>query len=186
MMGMEWLRPAAFFGSILYALIGVLVFWISFIVIDKLTPYDLSIARIMFRHKDETPRAAPRWKSETTRWPAENPAIRQAMEKAKAGGTAFHLLGRNDVLGIGKPVGGVGTAVFGSPARLKGWIDMADVSQYRRKPFSLTPGDLGFVQTLNVLAHEMGNFGSFPDIRKGKGGGKGSDGEKKTTAVMNE
>jgi uncharacterized membrane protein YjfL (UPF0719 family) len=38
---MEWLRPAAFFGSILYALIGVLVFWISFIVIDKLTPYDL-------------------------------------------------------------------------------------------------------------------------------------------------
>ncbi|MCK6415189.1 MAG: putative rane protein [Pseudomonadota bacterium] len=41
MMGMEWLRPAAFFGSILYALIGVLVFWISFIVIDKLTPYDL-------------------------------------------------------------------------------------------------------------------------------------------------
>ena len=41
MMGMEWLRPAAFFGSILYALIGVLVFWISFLVIDKLTPYDL-------------------------------------------------------------------------------------------------------------------------------------------------
>ena len=41
MMRMEWLRPAAFFGSILYALIGVLVFWISFIVVDKLTPYDL-------------------------------------------------------------------------------------------------------------------------------------------------
>jgi len=40
-MGFEWLRPAAFFGSILYALLGVLVFWISFIVIDKLTPYDL-------------------------------------------------------------------------------------------------------------------------------------------------
>lgn len=40
-MGFEWLRPAAFFGSILYALIGVLVFWISFIIIDKLTPYDL-------------------------------------------------------------------------------------------------------------------------------------------------
>ena len=41
MMGLEWLKPAAVFGSILYALIGVLVFWISFIIIDKLTPYDL-------------------------------------------------------------------------------------------------------------------------------------------------
>jgi putative membrane protein len=41
MMGIEWLRPAAFFGSILYALIGVLVLWFSFLLIDKLTPYDL-------------------------------------------------------------------------------------------------------------------------------------------------
>jgi putative membrane protein len=41
MMGIEWLRPAAFFGSILYALIGVLVFWLGFLLIDKLTPYDL-------------------------------------------------------------------------------------------------------------------------------------------------
>jgi len=41
MMGLEWLRPAAFLGSILFALVGVLVFWISFIIIDKLTPYDL-------------------------------------------------------------------------------------------------------------------------------------------------
>jgi putative membrane protein len=40
-MGIEWLRPGAFFGSILYALIGVLVFWLSFLVIDKLTPYKL-------------------------------------------------------------------------------------------------------------------------------------------------
>lgn len=40
-MGLEWLKPGAFFGSILYALIGVLVFWVSFILIDKLTPYDL-------------------------------------------------------------------------------------------------------------------------------------------------
>lgn len=40
-MGMEWLRPGAFLGSILFALIGVLVFWLSFIVIDKLTPYNL-------------------------------------------------------------------------------------------------------------------------------------------------
>ena len=41
MMGIEWLRPAAFFGSILYALIGVLVFWLAFLIVDKLTPYDL-------------------------------------------------------------------------------------------------------------------------------------------------
>jgi uncharacterized membrane protein YjfL (UPF0719 family) len=40
-MGIEWLKPAVFFGSILYALIGVLVFWISFIIVDKITPYDL-------------------------------------------------------------------------------------------------------------------------------------------------
>lgn len=40
-MGFEWLKPAAFFGSILYALVGVLVFWISFVIIDKLTPYKL-------------------------------------------------------------------------------------------------------------------------------------------------
>jgi putative membrane protein len=41
MMGIEWLKPGVFFGSILYALIGVAVFWISFIVVDKLTPYSL-------------------------------------------------------------------------------------------------------------------------------------------------
>ena len=40
-MGLEWLKAGAFFGSILYALIGVIVFWLSFIVIDKLTPYNL-------------------------------------------------------------------------------------------------------------------------------------------------
>ncbi|MEO7549094.1 MAG: DUF350 domain-containing protein [Ramlibacter sp.] len=40
-MGIEWLKPGAFFGSILYALIGVIVLWLSFIIIDKLTPYDL-------------------------------------------------------------------------------------------------------------------------------------------------
>jgi len=41
MFGIEWLKPSVFGGSILYALVGVLVFWISFIVVDKLTPYDL-------------------------------------------------------------------------------------------------------------------------------------------------
>ena len=40
-MDLEWLRPAAFLGSILFALIGVVVFWLSFVIIDKLTPYDL-------------------------------------------------------------------------------------------------------------------------------------------------
>jgi len=40
-MEIEWFKPAAFFGSILFALLGVIVFWVSFIVIDKLTPYNL-------------------------------------------------------------------------------------------------------------------------------------------------
>jgi putative membrane protein len=40
-MGLEWLKPGAFFGSILYALLGVLVFWLSFVIIDKITPYNL-------------------------------------------------------------------------------------------------------------------------------------------------
>jgi uncharacterized membrane protein YjfL (UPF0719 family) len=41
MMGIEWLKPGVFFGSMLFALIGVLMFWICFVIIDKLTPYDL-------------------------------------------------------------------------------------------------------------------------------------------------
>jgi hypothetical protein len=73
------------------------------------------------------------------------------------GATAFHLYGRNDVEGIGKPVGSVGDVVFGSPARLKGWIDMAALSRYSKQPLSLTPGDQGFLQTLGVLAHELGH-----------------------------
>ena len=40
-MGFEWLKPAAFLGSILFALIGVVIFWISFVIIDKITPYNL-------------------------------------------------------------------------------------------------------------------------------------------------
>ena len=40
-MGLEWLKPGAFFGSILYALVGVLMFWLSFLIIDRITPYDL-------------------------------------------------------------------------------------------------------------------------------------------------
>jgi putative membrane protein len=38
---MDWLNPAAYLGSIGFALIGVVVFWLSFVIIDKLTPYDL-------------------------------------------------------------------------------------------------------------------------------------------------
>lgn len=41
MIGIEWLRPAAFLGSILYALIGVVIFWLCFWLIDKVTPADL-------------------------------------------------------------------------------------------------------------------------------------------------
>ncbi|MCE2660340.1 MAG: DUF350 domain-containing protein [Rubrivivax sp.] len=41
MAGMEWLKPSVFFGSMLFALMGVIIFWLCFIIIDKLTPYDL-------------------------------------------------------------------------------------------------------------------------------------------------
>jgi uncharacterized membrane protein YjfL (UPF0719 family) len=41
MMGIEWLKPGVFFGSMIFALIGVAIFWICFVIIDKLTPYDL-------------------------------------------------------------------------------------------------------------------------------------------------
>jgi uncharacterized membrane protein YjfL (UPF0719 family) len=41
MMGIEWMKPGVFAGSALFALLGVAVFWICFVVVDKLTPYDL-------------------------------------------------------------------------------------------------------------------------------------------------
>ncbi len=41
MMGIEWLKPGVVFGSMLFALMGVAIFWICFVVVDKLTPYDL-------------------------------------------------------------------------------------------------------------------------------------------------
>ena len=40
-MGLEWLRPGAVLGSIVFALVGVLVFWLSFLIIDRITPYNL-------------------------------------------------------------------------------------------------------------------------------------------------
>ena len=41
MMGIEWLKPAIIFGSILYALIGVVIFWVCFVIVDLITPYHL-------------------------------------------------------------------------------------------------------------------------------------------------
>ncbi len=35
------LTPSYFISSLLYSLLGVIVFWVAFIIIDKLTPYDL-------------------------------------------------------------------------------------------------------------------------------------------------
>ena len=40
-MDIEWLKPAVVLGSVLYAVVGILVFWISFVIVDKLTPYKL-------------------------------------------------------------------------------------------------------------------------------------------------
>lgn len=41
MLGIEWLKPGILIGSMVYALIGVIVFWLCFIIVDKLTPYHL-------------------------------------------------------------------------------------------------------------------------------------------------
>ena len=37
----EYLKPAALIGTLVYSVIGVVIMFVSFIVIDKLTPYDL-------------------------------------------------------------------------------------------------------------------------------------------------
>ena len=37
----EYLKPAALVGSVVYSVIGVILVAIAFVVIDKLTPYDL-------------------------------------------------------------------------------------------------------------------------------------------------
>lgn len=38
---MELLNPRILLNSLLYSILGVIVFWISFVIIDKLTPYNL-------------------------------------------------------------------------------------------------------------------------------------------------
>ena len=48
-MTLDWLQPSAFLGSIAYAVIGVVVFWLCFIIIDKITPVDMW-AEIVEKH----------------------------------------------------------------------------------------------------------------------------------------
>ena len=40
-MGMEWIKPGVLLGSFVFALMGVLIFWLCFLIIDKITPYNL-------------------------------------------------------------------------------------------------------------------------------------------------
>jgi uncharacterized membrane protein YjfL (UPF0719 family) len=40
-MTIDWLKPEVILGSTMYAVIGVVVFWLSFIIVDKITPYKL-------------------------------------------------------------------------------------------------------------------------------------------------
>lgn len=38
---MEYLKPAALVGSLVYSILGVIMVVVTFIIIDKMTPYDL-------------------------------------------------------------------------------------------------------------------------------------------------
>ena len=40
-MDVDLLKPGVMLASIIYAVIGVVVLWVSFVIIDKLTPYKL-------------------------------------------------------------------------------------------------------------------------------------------------
>jgi uncharacterized membrane protein YjfL (UPF0719 family) len=40
-MAVEFLKPVTVAATVIYSVIGVAVFWLSFIIIDKITPYDL-------------------------------------------------------------------------------------------------------------------------------------------------
>ena len=37
----EWLHPLSIAGTLLYALMGIVIFWLAFVIIDKITPYNL-------------------------------------------------------------------------------------------------------------------------------------------------
>lgn len=38
---MDFINPQNIVNSLIYSILGVIVFWVSFIIIDKITPYDL-------------------------------------------------------------------------------------------------------------------------------------------------
>ena len=38
---MEYLKPAALVGTLVYSVIGVVIMFLAFVIIDKITPYDL-------------------------------------------------------------------------------------------------------------------------------------------------
>ena len=38
---MDLINPQILINSLVFSLLGVVVFWISFLIIDKITPYDL-------------------------------------------------------------------------------------------------------------------------------------------------
>src|SRR2546422_7037131 len=63
---------------------------------------------------------------------------------------AFHNLIRNDVRGIGLPIVDNGPA-FGSPGRLKGYIDTAARSRYSQSPLGLGAADPAVPPTLQRL-----------------------------------
>ena len=39
-MGFELIKPGIVITSLVFALMGVLIFWLCFLIIDKITPYD--------------------------------------------------------------------------------------------------------------------------------------------------
>ncbi|MES2584599.1 MAG: DUF350 domain-containing protein [Pseudomonadota bacterium] len=40
-MGFELIKPGIVITSLVFALMGVAIFWLCFLIIDKITPYDL-------------------------------------------------------------------------------------------------------------------------------------------------
>ena len=38
---MDLINPQILVNSLVFSLLGVIVFWVSFVIIDKITPYDL-------------------------------------------------------------------------------------------------------------------------------------------------
>jgi putative membrane protein len=40
-MDFDMIKPGVLLASLVFALVGVAVFWLCFVIIDKITPYDL-------------------------------------------------------------------------------------------------------------------------------------------------